>query len=463
MKKFILALATLSMLAALPACTSKDSKNEDVVADDAGADGMAGSADKSENLDESLDSVQTADTTANPDANAAVAPTTTDDQLSLDSFGGDANANANNATATNPTDQAPPLDMAPPAEPAAPTTTEPQTNDLATMEPPTTGADQLAPPPPPAADISEQKTSKAETDLDQPKPSKSLQKMATAPWKVGSKWVNAIYFARPGDSLDSISQKIYGDDRTKELKKINPTYNNRDVKPGDKVYYASVVRPDDSGQVLTYYEEKNIPAKTYVSKPGDNIRKVSKELLGYPEAWKEVWAYNSVESKQDIGEGVQLRYWDSDSSMGAPNHMAGGANPGDMNSGVNAPPPAPPADMPPPPDATAASGAAAGAVAGNDLPPPPPPAAEPPPPPPPADMNAAPPPPPPPPPPVVQNAPPPAAEKQVAEESGGGEQDMTLIMGAAAVAVLGAVALLIVRKKRKQREMDQALGETHVG
>ncbi len=438
MKKFILGLATVSLLATLPSCTSKDSKNEDVIAEDGTAEEMASAAGE-ENLDESLDVTQ-ADTTANPDANASVAESASDDQLTIDSFG----ESTDTATSTEPVPDANAQAM---ADPAPPATSEPSANDLS-MEPPstttTTGAEEIAPPP--TQEVADQNMSNAETDLDQPKPaSRSLQKMAGSPWKMGSRWVNGIYFARPGDSLESISQTIYGDDRTKELKRINPTYANRDVKPGDKVYYTSVVRPDDNGQVLTYFEEKNIPAKTYVSKPGDNIRKVSQELLGYPEAWKEVWAYNTVESKQDIGEGIELRYWEAQAHMGGPSAPIADQAPA-MTPPVEDPmaqvPPPPSQELPPPPDMNTAS---------NDLPPPPPPMDAPPPP----SMDMAPP-PPPPPPPMQQTA-------GATEEPTISEQDSTLAMGAVAVAVLGAVALIIVRGKRKRREMDQALGETHVG
>lgn len=443
MKKFILGLATISLVT-LVSCTSKDSKNEDVIADDGTAEEMMSDAGGGDvGLDESLDSTdQTMDTTAAPDAGTTVADTATDDQLTIDSFG----ESTDTAMSTEPVPDANAEIL---TDPTPPTTMEPPANDLA-MEPPsttTTGAEEIAPP---AQDIA-QNNSSTETNLDEPKPApRTLQKMAASPWKVGSKWVNGIYFARPGDSLGSISQTIYGDDRTKELKKINPTYNNRDVKPGDKVYYASVIRPDDNGQIQTYFEEKNIPSKTYVSKPGDNIRKVSQELLGYPEAWKEVWSYNTLESKQDIGEGVELRYWEAQAHMGAPTTpvMAdqAPATPPPMQEDpmmAQTPPPPPPQDLPPPPDMGQN-------MAANDLPPPPPPMDPPPPPP----MEMAPPPPPP---------PPPMQQMATTEDTSSSEQDQTLAMGAIGVMVLGAVALIMVRRKRKQREMDQALGETHVG
>ena len=62
--------------------------------------------------------------------------------------------------------------------------------------------------------------------------------------------------------------------------------------------------------MLTYYEEVGVQPQTYVSKEGDNIRTVSKNLLGHNEAWKEVWATNfNVESKGNIPPGLELRYW----------------------------------------------------------------------------------------------------------------------------------------------------------
>lgn len=474
-RKFVLLLATLSLLTTLPACTSGDSKGEEeVIAEDGTSEELAGLSEEggsSENLDESLDGEQTADTTTSPDAlTTDTAATATEEQLTIDSFGEGTDTAATGDTLTEPV----PEPAAPELEPAPPTTTDVAANDLA----PSTGAEEIAPPmtttPDPAP---EQSMSSASTDLDEPKPApKSLQKVADAPWKVGSKWVNAIYFARPGDSLESISQTIYGDDRTKELKKINPTYKNRDVKPGDKIYYSSVVRPDDSEKIVTFFEEKNVPAKTYVAKPGDNIRKVSQEILGYPEAWKEVWAYNSVESKQEIPEGTELRYWDSSAVA-----SAGGTSGGNDMVNPTSPPPAPdtnnqannqmPTDpsippmdpsIPPPPTDPGMNN-----VAGNELPPPPPNELPPPP-----DMgmnnagNDLPPPPPPPdiPPPPPPMDPAPTANAGV-DESGTGmaEEDQTLAMGAVAAAVLGVVALMIVRRKRRQKEMEQALGETHVG
>jgi len=462
-RKFVLAIATLSLLSTLPACTSGDSKGEEeVVAEDGTSDEMAALAEggaEGAPADDSLDGEQMADTTAAPDAatldgaGPESAATATEDQLTIDSFGGEAGADLQASGEPVPDPSA-----GGEIEPAPPTTAEPTAPADLAAAPDTAGAQEIAPP---AATIAEpapapeQSTAEATTDLDQPKPaSRSLQKVASTPWKVGSKWVNGIYFARPGESLDSISQTIYGDDRTRDLKKINPTYNNRDVKPGDKIYYASVTRPDDSEKILTFFEEKGIAPQTYVAQSGDNIRQVSQKLLGYPEAWKEVWASNSVESKQEIPEGTELRYWDmaaaASAGSGGRSDVASNTNPNPGAEGNAAVPPPmpeippmpdaqmtppPPPDLPPPPDMQADAG----------MPPPPPP----------ADI-------PPPPPPPMETAPPPQ-QAQVDDGGSTSEEDQTLVMGAVAAAVIGGAVLAIVRRKRRQKEMEQALGETHVG
>ena len=60
-------------------------------------------------------------------------------------------------------------------------------------------------------------SSSSESSFSEPKkPSAPLQKVATAPWQVGKTWYNTVYFARPGDTLSSISQMIYGSNKVAE-------------------------------------------------------------------------------------------------------------------------------------------------------------------------------------------------------------------------------------------------------
>lgn len=135
-----------------------------------------------------------------------------------------------------------------------------------------------------------------------------VQKIKTAAFQKNGSNLNRVYIARPGDSMDSISQKVYGANRKQELLNWN-SHLNRGVKTGDKVYYSSPVNPGDMA-MKTFYDDRGVPSQTYVSKDGDNIRRVSKDLLGSPDSWKEVWATNPmVESKGDIPAGLQLSYW----------------------------------------------------------------------------------------------------------------------------------------------------------
>lgn len=426
-KKLLVLLALVSFFATT-SCTSKKSSTEGEVV----AEGDAGNGEALENVDGEL----AADGTEKP----AETPANTSDQLTEDSLGEPA---ATNEAATPENSTTEPAPVATEPTPVAP---PPESLD----QTPTNVTD--APPP------AENAAGVTETTEEKPKKNVPLQKVATAPWQVGNVWFNTVYFARPDETLKTVANKIYGNtDRLKELKKGNPTYQSRDLRPGDKVYYNSPNRAEDSSKMLTYFEDNGIAPKTYVAKKGDNIRTVSKELLGYKDAWKEVWASNLVESKGELDEGTELKYW---SDAGAETQVAANTAPVQEPPAVPAmeapPPPPPTAEMvpPPPPD-----------MAQNPPPselPPPPPMAEMAPPPPPTEM--APPTPPPtemaPPPP-----PPPMAANENIEPAASGEMDQDMIMGLA----LGGVALLLIvymfirNKKRKQQEFEQAMSETQVG
>ncbi|MNL25083.1 hypothetical protein D3C87_1465480 [compost metagenome] len=210
--------------------------------------------------------------------------------------------------------------------------------------------------------------------------------------------------------------------------------------------------------MLTYYEDNGIAPETYVAKEGDNIRQISKDLLGYKDAWKEVWASNSVDSKNAISAGTELRYWKGGAVAAAPAP--------EMHQEIAAAPPAqemaPPAEMPmemaPPPQ-----------QADNmDMPPPPPDAMggqEMAPPPPPPDMAQEMAPPPPPPPVEAINPPAPAAQEGGEEISAlnGMDNDTTLALAVVGLAAAGLAILIVVRKKRRQKELEQHMDNTHVG
>lgn len=141
---------------------------------------------------------------------------------------------------------------------------------------------------------------------------KPLRKIEAQPFMKNGKWMNSVYIGRPGDSVEAISQKIYGADHSSEITSNNPWLSDG-IKPGEKLYYNSPLRPADNAAMLTYFEDKNLQPQTYMAKEGDNIRSIAQNLLGYPEAWKEVWATNSsIESKDVLSPGTELKYWKDD-------------------------------------------------------------------------------------------------------------------------------------------------------
>lgn len=322
----------------------------------------------------------------------------------------------------------------PALEPASEPTPEPMSE-----APPTTVDDSLA-------SGGMESSSPAPMTEEEPKKSAPLRKIADMPYEQGGVLINAVYLARKGDTVDTVVSRIYGSsDRKKELLKLNPTLKARGVKVGDKIYYNSPQRPTDNQKLLTYFEDMGLAPETYAVAQPENIREIAKKLLGDANSWKELWSTNmDLESKGDLPEGTQLRYWAGTGSMLAQAE----------------PPPAPQEMAPPPVDPVAAAPM-------EQAPPPPPPmeTQQPP------DMNAmaqtndvgmqAPEPPPPPPPVEAAPPPPPPGDEMASGETAEGDDlmgvlgnpDQTMALGAGAILLLGAVAIFImIRKRNKARQ-----------
>ncbi|MFZ4405445.1 MAG: hypothetical protein ACOYOK_15210 [Pseudobdellovibrionaceae bacterium] len=450
MKKIILLLAAIGFSLQLTGCTSKESKDD---------------AESAEIVDESGSLEEPSDKPADASADLATDGTTSA-ELSEDNLDAPiVEEPANDPVfAEAPKEETP--SEAPPAVAKAEEPPAPPISADPLMAAPGEGmpADPLASgntteiTPPAFA------TEPSDTTANVDSPSKaSLQKVAATPWKSGKVWVNAVYFAKPSESLESISKEIYGNtDKVTELGKINPRYVSGKLRAGDKVYYNSPKRPDDSQSVLTYYEDKGIAPEIYVAKSGDNLKKVSKELLGYDGAWKEVWSSNQVESKSELSDGTEIRYWKvAASEVSVPSTSE--AEVSNPQQPVAEAPPAMDASLPPPP------------MAANELPPPPPAMEELPPP----AMDAS-----LPPPPVAANElppPPPAMEEphndqkskaasgmteeataSTGEESPLDDTTTTALAGVVLLAA-GAGLIVVVRKRRKQKEFEQAIQDTQVG
>lgn len=302
--------------------------------------------------------------------------------------------------------------------------------------------------------------------------SNALKKISeTVPYKHGEGFVNTVYIARPKEKLADISRAIYGMDKSKELKAINGFLKSRSPKGGDKVYYISPNRPTDSSRTISFYEDTGMMASTYVAEKGENLHKVSKKLLGYDNAWKEVWTTNEISSKTKLAKGDSIRYWRGAEQIQTSPTLAnndGAAKivespaqiPEQMSPpqevAMNTPPPQ---EMAPPQPQAA-----------QELPPPPPPPADMQqpvaqqqelPPPPPQEMT-----PPPPPPQEVAAAPVPPVKQHNMEEEPAAEEmnsDTTMMIGVVAVLV-AALALVLVRRNKKKKEADLAsIEQNHVG
>lgn len=400
-----------------------------------------------------------------------------------DDLGDDLGGDLESAAADPGSGEVTPNDLseAPPADnsgfDAAATDTPPPADDMAGMDAPPSddmGGDMAAtdtapPPEPESAPAPPIVPEPSGMDSEPATPVVgSLKKINSLPYKHGKINVNAVYIARDGDTVESIAQKVGSDVKT--ICKINAYNCGRGIKVGDKYYYNSPQRPTDDSVVKTYYEDNGIPPEIYTAKAGDNIRKVSKELLGHDRSWMEVWATNDVESKQDLDEGTQLKYWPSTS---VPTQTMAGTDPSSAPPDDGSAPPmdtaAPPeGEAPPPPGDMAAAPPMDGmAPPSGDMGAPPPPGdmGAPPPPPPPPDMaqNDLPPvpdpnmagtvepPPPPPPPPPTDTAP---VGGDMAMDSVQ-DPDQTMMLGVGAVLLLAAAALFIsIRKKRQRRQID---------
>ena len=475
MRKLISLLATLLLSLHLVSCTSNDSKDDGSTGDEAVAESTEGTDGDLENLDAPAGDSSVA---ASDNANEGFL----DEQLPEDALGESTSTASNEAAPAPDTSSDLNLDdsttSSTTAAADAPATTSDSTSTESTPPPPveepaasTSSADPMAAldtgtPSPAIEDSSsssltamgstEEKSAEPPAET-KPKVTASLKKVEASPMTRSKVLLNAVYVARPGDTYKKISEMIYGNtSKQKELKKVNSSISK--PRPGDKIYYNSPIRPTDDTKMLTFYEDAGMVPEVYVAQEGDNLKKVSKNLLGYDNAWKEVWAMNSVESKDTLAAGTELRYWKSAPAPVAPpptemptapsTEIAAQTPPPTEQTAMPDLPPPPPANELPPP--TMAANEMPQTPPSEMAPPPPPPANELPPPPPPEAVN------PPPPPPVAKKTPTMGLEE-------GMDQDMMMALGAAGIVAAGLALMIIIRKRRQNRDMATAFNDTQVG
>ena len=177
-------------------------------------------------------------------------------------------------------------------------------------EPITSQTDTLEQAPPQEDTSVKEDDSKEEIQETVKKQISPLNKIITIPYTKAGHTVNAVYIARPNENLTSISQKIYGRNAVDQLLEINTHLRNRSVVVGDKIYYNSPNRPNDTSRLLFYYQDNNITPSYYNLSTGDNIREIASQILGHPKSWKEIWATNpSLESKTTAEKSLSIVYW----------------------------------------------------------------------------------------------------------------------------------------------------------
>lgn len=286
------------------------------------------------------------------------------------------------------------------------------------------------------------------------KPKKELQKIETTPFREGGFLLNAVYIARPKDTFSKISQKIYGNtSRVGDLKAMNP--NLQKIWVGAKVYYNSPSRPTDENSLKVYYEDKGQSPSVYMSNKKENLRTKSKEILGFDEAWKEIWSTNiALKSKYQLEPGAEFYYWTDkvkETPILAKNTEVPVLPEPDMSYDDPVPVPTPETN----------SQQMADASSNMDLPPPPPvePVFEEPPPPPAPDYGMDVPPPP------SQPANPPSMMGSLEQQETETPDDMMMILGAVGILTAGAAALIVIRKRKQQKEAEAmaAMENTHIG
>lgn len=128
--------------------------------------------------------------------------------------------------------------------------------------------------------------------------------------------LNRFYFARQGDSAESVSELIYGSsDRASDLMKWNAS--KLAFKPGRIVYYQSASTPQDE-EMKSYYQEKNITPEDYVVKKGDWLSRIAQQKYGSSDSWKEVAVINGMSSPDALNVGQKLAMYPVDLKVSHP-------------------------------------------------------------------------------------------------------------------------------------------------
>ena len=218
-RKYVIVTLAMALCLGTVSCTSKgkDDKESEI---DASADGEAIEAADAKQDNSDLE------TTSTKGASDAVVDLGNDDLSTEDKMADDKGPPVSDGGSTAGGDvTANELADAPP-----PTTTP----DVAGNDAPPAGGDVAPPPEMAPAPPESRQTTPDPGERSAPSSGGSLQKIKAQPEKIGKTLVNAVYIARHGDTVEKISQKVFGSKKMKELCAANSYNCSRPVKVGDK-------------------------------------------------------------------------------------------------------------------------------------------------------------------------------------------------------------------------------------
>jgi nucleoid-associated protein YgaU len=263
---------------------------------------------------------------ANPTAAAENAPGAVNN--GTDPFA-PANANLGNASAA-PADGSAPVDgSAAPADGAAPTNVA-STDASAVPVPPVLDSGAVeAPPAPPTANVTaqvEQAPPAPETNAaPAAEGSSGSEEAASAPAAGGGAVASAAgefvpengskmpYYVEKGDSLASISQKIYGNpSQWRSLAEQNNVLNPDKIYAGSTIFYTLT---DKSRSFADKYERS--PKNSHTVAAGETLSSIAAKVLGSDHAWRTLWKMNPSIKDPHVLKVGQVIYYTQAGSVAA--------------------------------------------------------------------------------------------------------------------------------------------------
>jgi LysM domain len=120
--------------------------------------------------------------------------------------------------------------------------------------------------------------------------------------------LNRFYFARKGDTAESVSQLVYG---TPDKANLLTQWNPGSWTPGTLLFYNSASAPEDH-KMLALYQENSVTPEEYVVQRRDWLSKIAAKKLGDSGSWKEIAAVNGVDRPDSIEVGQKLVIYSGD-------------------------------------------------------------------------------------------------------------------------------------------------------